>query len=112
MAAEELQQDERPAKGRSTPREQDRSREASQTDLPTTEADHSLRRAAEVRPDYDGATAAVQLFPTEGPLFGKLNLSKPELQRLIGGLGGKARSYKMISVSPDEAGLLQQEGQG
>ena len=62
-------------------------------------------------PDYDGATALVQPFPTAGPLFGKLNLPKPELQRQIGGLGGKVRSYKMISVSLDERGCFSRKGQ-
>ncbi|HKI35736.1 MAG TPA: hypothetical protein VKA46_28025 [Gemmataceae bacterium] len=63
-------------------------------------------------PDDAGAMALVQPFPTEGQLFDNLDWPKPELERLIGGLPGKVRSYKMISVWPDEIGLLQQRGSG
>jgi hypothetical protein len=63
-------------------------------------------------PDDAGTTALVQPFPAEGPLFDNLDLPKPELERLIGGLPGKVRSYKMISVCLDDTGQLEQYGSG
>jgi hypothetical protein len=59
-----------------------------------------------------GASVMVQPFPTEGVLFANLNLTKPELESRVGQLPGKVRSYKLISVSLGEEGLLQQEGSG
>lgn len=58
-----------------------------------------------------GATAQVQPFPTGGELYNHLDLTKTELERRIGWLPGKIRSYKMTSVSVDD-GLLQQWGSG
>jgi hypothetical protein len=58
------------------------------------------------------ATARFQPFPSEGTLFNNLDLPKPELERLIGGLPGQVRSYKMISVWLDDIGQLRQYGSG
>ena len=55
---------------------------------------------------------AVQPFPTEGVLFDNLDLRKPELNDCIGGLLGAVRSYKMISVHPDDWGQHEQYGSG
>jgi hypothetical protein len=57
-------------------------------------------------------TQAVQPFPTEGVLFDNLDLRKPELHDLIGGHPGAVRSYKMISVYPDDRGQHEQYGSG
>jgi hypothetical protein len=62
--------------------------------------------------DDAGETATVQPFPAEGALFDNLDLSKAALERRVADLPGKVRSYKMISVSRDETGALQQEGSG
>ncbi|AWM39808.1 hypothetical protein [Gemmata obscuriglobus] len=55
---------------------------------------------------------AVQPFPTEGELFRNLDLRKPGLNDRIGGVLGTVRSYKMISVHPDDRGQHQQYGSG
>ena len=54
----------------------------------------------------------IQPFPTDGQLYDNLDLPKSELESRIDQLPGKIRSYKMTSVTLDEAGLLQQEGSG
>jgi len=63
-------------------------------------------------PDDVGEGGQVQPFPTEGELADNLDPPKAELERRIGRLRGRVRSYKMISVSLDESGLFQQEGSG
>jgi hypothetical protein len=70
------------------------------------------RQQRDCTPDIPAAVSHFQPFPTEGPLFHNLDLQKPELQRRIGHLPGKVRSYKMTSVGLNESGLLQQEGSG
>lgn len=55
---------------------------------------------------------AVQPFPTEGVLFNNLDLRKPDLEDRIGGHPGTVRSYKMISVYPDDRGQHEQYGSG
>jgi hypothetical protein len=67
-----------------------------------------------VRKPCDGSARTdgqVQPFPTEGELFNNLDITKTRLERRIGRLPGKIRSYKMTSVSVEE-GLLQQSGSG
>lgn len=57
-------------------------------------------------------TQDFQHFPTEGVLFGNMDLRKPKLNDCIGGLPGTVRSYKMTSVDPDEDGLHRHYGSG
>lgn len=57
-------------------------------------------------------TQPVQPFPTEGVLFGNLDLRKPDLRSRIVGRPGKVRSYKMISVYMDDQGRLEHYGSG
>lgn len=54
----------------------------------------------------------MQAFPTEGTLFENLDLSKLDLGDCIKGHPGKVRSYKMISVYPDDRGQFEQYGSG
>ena len=54
----------------------------------------------------------VQPFPTEGVLFDNLDLRKPDLEDRIGKHLGTVRSYKMISVYPDDRDQLEQHGSG
>ncbi|OWK40478.1 hypothetical protein [Fimbriiglobus ruber] len=58
------------------------------------------------------ATQVVQPFPANGVLFDNLDLRKPELEDQISGLPGTVRSYKMISVYPDDQGQFEQRGSG
>lgn len=57
-------------------------------------------------------TVPFQPFPTTGPLFDNLDLSKTELAERIDRLPGGLHSYTMTSVWRDGIGLLEQRGSG
>lgn len=57
-------------------------------------------------------TQGVQPFPTEGAQYDNMDLRELDLNNRISGLPGAVRSYKMISVYPDDRGQHQQHGSG